>query len=193
MDGVGIVRNADTVASQLFAKAYRPRAGNQGGFAKRSKPLCQILGTVDGRLPGPFPVVVIESGEDLAPPAVEDGKGLAAFRLLDSAAEGVERADAPDRQAEADAEAAGRRDPDPDPGEGTGTEADREQVHRLPAARRSGRTLDLLEQAGRVPGPPLRGEAQLRLVRYLAVAPGAGDGVNRRGIEADDDQRGAIP
>lgn len=40
-----------------------------------------------------------------------------------------------------------------------------------------------------MPGPPLRGEPQLRLVQDLAVAPGAGDGVDRRGIEADDDQR----
>jgi hypothetical protein len=44
-----------------------------------------------------------------------------------------------------------------------------------------------------VPGPPLRGEPQLRLVQYLAVAPGAGDGVNRRGVKADDDQGIATP
>jgi hypothetical protein len=44
-----------------------------------------------------------------------------------------------------------------------------------------------------VPGPPLRGEPQLRLVKDLAVAPGAGDGVDRRGVEADDDQGFATP
>jgi hypothetical protein len=42
-------------------------------------------------------------------------------------------------------------------------------------------------------GPPARGEPQLRLVQDLAVAPGAGDGVNRRGVEADDDQGRATP
>jgi hypothetical protein len=42
-------------------------------------------------------------------------------------------------------------------------------------------------------GPPSRGEPQLRLVENLAVAPGAGDGVNRRGIETDDDQGRTTP
>lgn len=37
-------------------------------------------------------------------------------------------------------------------------------------------------------GPPPRGQPQLRLVQDLAVAPSTGDGVNRRGVEADDDQ-----
>ncbi len=55
-----------------------------------------------------------------------------------------------------------------------------------PAAAAAG--LDLGQQAGRVPGPSLRGKPQLRLVKYLAVAPGAGDGIYRRGIEPDDDQ-----
>jgi hypothetical protein len=44
-----------------------------------------------------------------------------------------------------------------------------------------------------MPGPPLRGKPQLRLVKDLAVAPGAGDGVNRRGVETDDDQEFATP
>jgi hypothetical protein len=107
---------------------------------------------------------------------------------VDSTAEGIQRADAPHRQPEADAEAAGGRDPDPDPGEGAGAEADRDQVDRLPAARRRGRPLDLLQQPRRVQGPPPRREAQLRLMERLAVAPGAGDGVDRRGIETDDEQ-----
>jgi hypothetical protein len=44
-----------------------------------------------------------------------------------------------------------------------------------------------------VQGSPLWGEPQLRLVQGCAVAPSAGDGVDRRGVEADDDQRRAIP
>jgi hypothetical protein len=40
-------------------------------------------------------------------------------------------------------------------------------------------------------GPLLWGEPQLRLVEDLAVAPAAGDGVDRRGVEADDVQSGA--
>jgi len=112
---------------------------------------------------------------------------------LDPAAEGVERAYAARRQAEADAEAARGRDPDPDPGEGPRAEADRDQVDGLPAVRRGSRPLDLLQEPGRMPRPPLRREAELRLVDRLAVAPGAGDGVDRRGIEADDDQGRATP
>jgi len=112
---------------------------------------------------------------------------------LDPAAERVERADAARRQPQADREAAGGRDPDPDPGEGAGAEADCEQVDPLPAAGRGSRLLDLGQEPGRVPGPPLRGQPQLRLVQDLAVAPGAGDGVDRRGVEADDDQGRATP
>jgi hypothetical protein len=39
-------------------------------------------------------------------------------------------------------------------------------------------------------GPP-GGGTQQRLLQDLAVAPGAGDGVGGRGIEADDDQNDA--
>jgi len=112
---------------------------------------------------------------------------------LDPPAEGVERADAAHRQAEAHRQPAGGRDPDPDAGEGAGAEADREQVDPIPAAGRDRRPLDLLQETGRVEGPPARGKPQLRLVQDLPVAPGAGDGVNRRGVEADDDQGCAIP
>ena len=42
-------------------------------------------------------------------------------------------------------------------------------------------------------GPPLRGEPQQRLVQDLAVAPGAGGGVDGRGVEADDDQGVRLP
>jgi len=39
-----------------------------------------------------------------------------------------------------------------------------------------------------VPGLPLWGEPQLRIVQGLAVTPGAGGGVGGSGVEADDDQ-----
>jgi hypothetical protein len=189
VDGIGIVRDADTVASQLFAESYRPGTGHRRDFAEGGDALRQLLGPVDRRLPEPLALSAVEGGEDLAPPAVEHGEGRAtALRLLDAPAQRVERADAAQRQAEADAEAAGGRDPDPDPGEGAGAEADRDQVDRLPATRRGDRPLDLLQELGRMPRPSLRREAELRLVERLAVAPGAGDGVYRRGIEPDDEQ-----
>jgi hypothetical protein len=37
-----------------------------------------------------------------------------------------------------------------------------------------------------VQGPSLGGKPKPRLVQDLPVAPGAGDGVDRRGVEADD-------
>ncbi|HYH53248.1 MAG TPA: hypothetical protein VD761_03880 [Solirubrobacterales bacterium] len=136
----------------------------------------------------------VKRGEDLAAPAVQNGEQIPLRpRLGDPRREGIEGADAARRQAEADAEAADGRDPDPQAGEGARAEADRQQVNRLPAAGRRGRPLYLLEQAGRVPGPPLRGDPQQRLVQNFVVAPGAGDGVNRRGVEADDDQGIATP
>lgn len=113
--------------------------------------------------------------------------------LLDAARQRVEGVDAARRQAEADAEPAGGRDPHPQAGKGARAEPDGDQVDRSPAASRGGGALDLLQQPGRVQGPSLRGKTQLRLVEDRAVAPGAGDGVDRRGVEADDVQRAAIP
>ena len=194
VDRIGVVRYLDAASGQLVTKSYRPGAGDQRGRLQRSDPFGQLIGPVDGGLPDPFACRRVESGENLAAPAVQNGKPLSLrARLADPDREGVERADAARRQAEADAEAAGARDPHPQAGERARPEPDREQVDRFPATRRRGRPLDLREQAGRVPGPPLRGEPQLRLVQYPAVAPGAGDGVNRRGVEADDDQGIAIP
>lgn len=109
---------------------------------------------------------------------------------MDAAGERVEGADAADRQAEAEREAAGGGDPHPQAGEGARPDADRDQVDLPPAAGRRRRLLDLLQEPGRVQGPPLRGEPQLRLVEDLAVAPATGDGVRRRGVEADDGQGG---
>jgi hypothetical protein len=193
VDGVGIVRDANTVASQLFAESYRPRTGHHGGLLQLGHPLRQILRPEDGGFPEALAVWAVERDEDLPPPAVEDGEGQAPAPFLDPSAERVEGADAPRRQPEADRETAGGRDPDPDPGEGAGAEPDREQVDAVPAAGRGRRLLDLLQQPGRVQGPSLGGQPQLRLVQDLAVAPGAGDGVDRRGVEADDDQGSAIP
>ena len=104
-----------------------------------------------------------------------------------------QRADAGRRQTAGGGEAAGGGDPDPQPGERAWAEPDRDQVDLLPAAGGRGGGLDLAQQRGRVPGPPRRGEPQLRLVQGLAVAPGAGGGVDRRGVEADDDQFGSAP
>jgi hypothetical protein len=192
VDGIGIVRYPDAVSGQLLPKSYRPRTGHRRGFPQRRDPLRQLLGPVDRRLPEPRPVGRVERGEDLTPPAVENREPLAGRAgLADPRRQGIEGADAERRQAEAEAQPAGGRDPDPQAGEGTGAEPDRDQVDLAPAARRGGGALDLLQQPGRVQGPPRRGEPQLRLVQNLAVAPGAGDGVDRRGVEADDVQDGA--
>ena len=59
---------------------------------------------------------------------------------------------------------------------------------RRPAARRGGAALDLGQQSGRVQRPTAPVQAQLRLDDHVALAPGAGDRVGGRGIEADDDQ-----
>lgn len=192
VDGIGIVRYLDAVSGQLLAKSYRPRTGDRRSLVQRHDPLRQLLGPVDGRLPEPGAVLSIESGEDLPPPAVEDGESrVLRPGLADPRRQGIEGADAARRQPEADAEPAGGRDPDPQAGEGAGTEPDGDQVDLAPAPRRGGGALDLLQQPGRVQGPPRGGETQLRLVKNLAVAPGAGDGVDRRGVEADDVQDGA--
>jgi hypothetical protein len=194
VDGIGIVRYSDAVSGQLVTKSYRPRPGDRRGSLQLRDPGGQLLGPIDGGLPGPLTAGGVESGENLPPPTVENGKPLALRPGLgDPHGERVERADSPRRQTEADAQSACGRDPHPQAGEGTGAKPYREQVDCRPAARRRGRPLDLLEQTGRVQGPPLRGKPQLRLVQYLAVAPGAGDGVYRRGVEADDDQRFATP
>jgi hypothetical protein len=206
VDGIGIVRYLDSVSGQLVTKAYRPRTSDQRGFLQPGDLGRQLLGPIDGRFPEPGAVGGVERGKNLAPPAVENGEGLPVpfwrysprrnrrmIGLSDATRQGVERADAPRRQTEADAEPAGGGDPHPQAGEGAGTEPDGDQVDLTPAARRGGGALDLLQQPGRVQRPPLRGETQLRLVKNLAVAPGAGDGVDRRGVEADDVQRAAIP
>jgi hypothetical protein len=194
VDGIGIVRYPDSVSGQLLSKSYRPRTGSRGRFIQVRDPLGQPLGPVDGRLPEALAGRGVERGEDLAAPAVEHGQPLTGGAgLADSRGQGVERADPARRQAEADAEPAGAGDPDPQAGEGAGSEADREQVDGPPAASGRGRALNLLQQPRRVQGPPGRGQPQPRLIQYLAVAPGAGDGVDRRGVEADDYQGCATP
>jgi hypothetical protein len=194
VDGIGVVRYRDAVSGQLVTESYRPRTGDRRRYLQAGDLRGQLLRSVDRRFPDPLAARLVERSEDLAPPAVQDrqpqalGPGLA-----DPGREGVERADPAHRQATAGAEPARGRDPDPQAGEGAGTEPDGDQIDRLPTPGGLDRPLDLAQQAGRVPGPPLWGEPQLRLVKNLAVAPGAGDGVNRRGVETDDDQGFATP
>lgn len=204
VDGIGIVRYPDAVSGQLLAKSYRSRTGDRRGFVECSDPFGQLLGPIDRRFPDPLPIRAVERGEDLAAPAIEHGqrspvpfrcyvtkRNRRSARLADAGGERIQRADAARWQPEAEGEPAGGRDPHPQAGEGARPETDRDQADPLPAARCGGGALDLLEQAGRMEGPPLRGEPQLRFVEDLAVAPAAGDGVDRRGVEADDVQNGA--
>jgi hypothetical protein len=195
VDRVGIVRDANAVSGQLLPKSYRPGAADRRGRAELADPLRERLRPVNRRLPDAGAVDVVEGREHLAAPTVEDRQRLAG-RILgaeDSPAEGVEGANPVGRKTEADGETAGGRDADPQAGEGAGAEPDRDQVDGAPATGRVRRFLDLGQQAGGVTGPTLRGEPQSRLVQDLAIAPGAGDGVDRRGVEADDDQRLATP
>jgi hypothetical protein len=206
VDGVGIVRYPDAASGQLLPESYRPGAGDPRGLPQVGDALGQLVRPVHRRLPQSLPVSRVEGGENLPAPTVEHGQRRAVpfgrfvagrnrrgARLLDPPRQGVQRADATNRQAEADGEAARSSDPDPQAGEGAGTEADREEVYLAPAAGRGGSRLYLGQQPGRMQRPAPRREPQLRLVQDLAVAPGAGDGIGRRGIEADDDQRRAIP
>ena len=194
VDRVGIVRYLDAALGQLLTKSYRPRPSDRRGLRQRHDSFGQLLGPIYGRLPDSLARGRVERGEYLAAPTVQHGAPFSrGAGLAHRGGDGIERADAAGRQAEADAEPTGRRDPHPQAGEGARAEPARQQVHVLPAAGRGNGPLDLLEQAGRVPGPSLRGKPQLRLVQYLAVAPGAGDGVYRRGVETDDDQGVATP
>jgi hypothetical protein len=188
--GIGIVRDADAVTGQLVPESYRPGAGDRRRSFQILQLRGELLGPADPRLPDSLAASGVQSGEDLAAKAVEDGQPLPlGAGLADPPADRVEAADAARRQPGAGAQPARRGDADPQPGEGAGAEADGEQVDRSPAAGDRGRPLDLLEQGGRVPGPPSRREPQPRLVQSDAVAPGAGGGVSGRGVEADDDQR----
>jgi hypothetical protein len=190
--GVGIVRNPDAVSSQLVPKSYRPGAGDRRRRFQLRHALGELPRRADQRLPDSLARFGVERREDLAPVAIEDRQSLALGPgLPDPSGDGVERADATRRKVGAEAEPTRGGDPDSQAGERAGTEADRNQVDPLPAPRRRRGALDLLEQGRRVPGPPLGGEPQPRLVQSLAVAPGAGGGVGGRGVEADDDQRDA--
>jgi hypothetical protein len=200
VNGVGVVRYRDRIAGQLVPESYRPRTGGPRGLAERLEALQELLGAADEGLPEPLPRLGVEGREDLAPAGVADDqvsavtfrpyRGITHSGSSHAAGQGVEGADAGRRQADAGGEAAGGGDPDPDAGEGAGSEADRDQVDRVPATGGAGRPLDLAQQRAGVPGAPLGGEPQQRLVQRLAVAPGAGGGVGGRGIEADDDQGG---
>ncbi|HEX3734122.1 MAG TPA: hypothetical protein VHU86_03105 [Solirubrobacterales bacterium] len=193
VDGVGIVGDLDAEPGQLVPKAYRPRTGGRRRRRQRRHPLGQLLRTADQWLPDPLSPRRVERRESLAAASVEDGQALAVDAgLAQRQADRVEAADAIDRQAEAGAEPAGGGDPDPQPGEGAGTETDGDRLDLPPAPGGRGGRLDLGQQRGRVPGPPVSGEPQQRLVQSLTVAPGAGGGVGGRGIEADERQRSPV-
>jgi hypothetical protein len=195
MDGVGVIRDADAMPSQLVPKSYRPRAGGPGRRRQRRDALLQLLRPADEGLPEARAGRVVERREDLAAAGVERGQPLALLAIVplfcQPASDRVERADAGQRLAEAGAEAAGGGDGDPQPGERARPEPDRDQPDRVPAAGCGGAALDLGQQRGRVAGPTVVRRAQQRLVQRLALAPGAGGGVDGRGIEADYDQRRA--
>jgi hypothetical protein len=192
--GILVVRYLQAVSGQLLTKSYRSGTGGRRRRFQCSHPFGELLGAADQRLPDALAGRRVEGSEDLAAEAVKDHQPLPRrSRRGDPARERVEGADAGRRQAAGGSEAAGGGDPDPQPGEGTGAEADRDQVDLRPAAGGGCCPLDLAQQRGRVPGPAGCREPELRLVQGLAVTPGAGGGVDRRGVEADDGQRACAP
>lgn len=189
MDGVVVEGDRDTALAQLSTKSYRSGTRHRRRCVELGDPRRQLRGRQDLRPPDPLSGARVERREDLAAKAVLDDQALPLRpRLADPAADRVERADAARRQPQRRREALGGRDPDPQAGKGAGPEADRDEVDGAPAAGRRSRRLDLGQQAGGMPGPPLRGATEQRLVQDLAVAPGAGRGVGSRGVETDYDQ-----
>jgi len=193
VNGIAIVRDADADTGQLLPESYRPRTGGKGGSGQLPDPLGKRLRPVYAGLPDPLAAVGVERGERLAAPAVEDRQPLARRAgLADRATERVQGAHSRRREPQPGAESLRGRDPNPQAGEGARSEPDGEEVDAAPAARRRGEEFDLGQQSGRVARPALGREAQLRLLDDLAVAPGAGDGVERGGVEADDYQGGRL-
>jgi hypothetical protein len=191
VDGVLVVRNLDVFHGQLCAKSYRAGSGHRRRGSQTGEPLGELLGAADQRAPEPLAAGAVERREDLAAVAVEDRQPLAARpRRGDPVPERVEAADPVRRQAETGGQAAGGGDADPQAGEAAGPEPDRDQVDRLPAAGRRRGGLDLGQQRRRMARPAGRREPELGGIQDLAVAPGAGGRVGRRGVEADYDQRG---
>lgn len=193
VNGIVVVRDLDAVSGQLVTKSYRPRPSHRRSPRQLGHAFGQRLGPADERLPEALAGGGVEGGEDLAAEAVEDREPLALGTLLsgDPAGERVEGADAARRQPACRRQAARRRDPDPHPGEGPGPEADGDPVDGAPATGGGRGRLDLGQQRGCVPRAPGRREPELGLVQQLTVAPAAGGGVDGRGVEADDDQRGS--
>jgi hypothetical protein len=144
--GVGIVRYADAVWSQLVPKSYRPRAGGRRRVRQLLQLLHQLLWTADERRPHRLAPVRVQGRKDLLAAGVENGQSLAAGTgLANRPTDCVKGANAGRRQPEAGAQPPGGRDGDAQAGEGARAESDREQVDPLPAAGGRGRPLDLLQ------------------------------------------------
>lgn len=190
VDGIGIVRDADLVPSQLVPKSYRPGAGGLRGLRQGGDALLEFLGQTDEGLPEALAVVAVEGGEDLAAASVEDGQPRSRLpRLGDPTAERVEGADARHRRAESGGETVRGGDADAQAGERAGPEPDPDQGDSLPAPGSVGAALDLGQEGDGVLWAAVAGDPQQGLVQDLAVAPGAGSGVGRRGVETDDGLR----
>jgi len=171
-------------------ESYRPRAGGRRHLVQPGDPFAELLGPVYGRLPDPLSARRVKRREGLAAPAVEHRQVFPVRAGLgQAAAKRVERADAARRQTEAGGEAGGGGDADPQAGEGAGAEADRDQRDLIPTSSRRGRLLDFGEQAFGVARLALLGETEPGFVDDLTAAPGAGDRVEGRGVEPDDELR----
>jgi hypothetical protein len=190
VDGVSVVRHIGSAILELISKSYRPRSGSQRGLGQLEEALAELGRGTDPGAPATLARRRIVGGERLAPAGVEnrEAAAIAATGRGQPVGQRIERADACQRQAGAGAERPGAGDADPQAGEGAGTEPDRDAADRVPATRRLGRSLDLLEQPRRVPGATVGGEAVQRLVEDLPVARSADGSVLRRRVEADQRQ-----
>lgn len=190
MHGVGVIRDLGDPTRQLLAKSYRARSAAENRLRQGRDPFGELLGRAELGAPEPLARGRVERRRDLPPAGVDDDEPVAGpGSPAEPAGEGVEAADAAQRQAAAEPQRPRRGDADAQAGEGAGADADRDPLDRSPAAGRLGGVLDLAQQGRGVLRPPLLGEAEQRLVQNL-VAARRGDGrVTRRGVEADDGQR----
>jgi hypothetical protein len=186
VNGVDVLGNLNSPVRQLFAKAYRSRAGSPRGPGQLSDPLAELLRGKDEWLPEALPVRGVERGEDLATTRVQNRQSFPVARLGQRPAEGVQGADADSGNPRACRQPSCGREADADADERARPAADREPSHRLPTAADLDRSLDLGQEGGRVTRAALRREPKQLLVQDLAGAQRADGRICGRRVEADD-------
>jgi hypothetical protein len=140
---VGVLGNLDPSTRQLFAKAYRPRAGGSWGHGELSNPLAKVLRGEGEWFPEALSVRGVERSEDLAAARVEDRQDSPVARFGLRSAEGVQSAHSSEGNSGAGGKPARGSEADADADKRTRTATDRESAHRVPTAAGLDRPLDL--------------------------------------------------